>query len=134
MSRIYPQGVFLTLLAKSKTTGELVGFVTIRLSRYYPPLSRKVLLQGRVSLGVRDDYQRRWIGTRLADEGIKLAAKHNIRKLLFRVHIDNTRAILLWEKKFGCKRVGVIKDVKGWRGNRHNMLEMELDLDKASPK
>ena len=132
MYRIYPPAVILTLVAKSRTTGELVGFVCIRPKRCFPLLSKNVRLQGSFFLGVRDDYQRSWIGTRLGSKGIELAKKNGIRKAAIRVHVDNSRAIMLWEKKFGCKKVGVTRGVTDWRGNRYDMIEMELDLDEAS--
>jgi len=114
--KIVPRFVYLSLC--SIYMNELVGFAFIKLAnRFY----------GELGIFVRDDCQGMGIGTKLMDRLIKMAKKEGIKKVRLTVLADNYRAIRLYEK-FGFKKIKIIRGGDVYRGEKHDCIEMWLNL------
>ena len=80
---------------------EVVGHLALMV--YACPRTRH---SAHFGIAVRDDWQRRGVGTALMQAALDLADNWlNLTRLDLRVYVDNTRAIALYEK-FGFEREG----------------------------
>jgi RimJ/RimL family protein N-acetyltransferase len=118
--RVYPFAVFLAIVSVNKS-GDLVGFAFVKVKNR---LSRESFL-GELGIYLRNDYQRKSIGSELMKCLLELAKNEHVERIYLTVLADNLVAIHLYEK-YGFRHTRTMPKGEIWRGKRFDSIEMSL--------
>jgi len=123
--RFFPYGVFLSLVAINKQ-GNAVAFSFVKLKGRL----KCGLLLAELVICVKDEYQRRGIGSKLMERTLVLASRENVKRIFLKTLKDNIDAIGLFQR-FGFKAKHFSSEETFCHGLGYGFVGMLMNLDKG---
>lgn len=122
MINLYPYGTILSMVAERNDLIIAYGFLLI--GKRFSKNSSSVSL----GIVVKDDYQRRGIGSKMMKALIRVAKREKMKEIFLTTRVDNLKAQKLYEK-FGFSVDKLLKDEVEWQGKKHDAYRMSLLLE-----
>ena len=91
---------------------------------------KRIIHNSELAISVKKQYWNLGIGSAMMEKLLRFANNHDlIKNIGLGVKADNDKAIKLYEK-FGFSKIGVHKDYFNINGVYHDLILMDLNLDK----
>ncbi len=114
---------FLCVICAEDRSGQIVGYGHIE--KFSQSFKQHV---GRLGIAVHRAFRGRGLSRKLMEELIEIACSRNLSKIWLSVHLDNVRAVRLYER-YGFKPEGIFFDEERRGSRASDIVSMALHVD-----